>query len=191
MRCRPGPTRTLSLCSDWQISKFKRAAHRLQFTQPHIIYFLENCFQRIYQNDENTSREGGWCFMTAVSGADTGPCVSLLYWHWSMCVSPLLTQAHVCLSSHWPMCDALHHISVLMLLSKRFKAIRNGIRRRGLLDKRTIHTSRKFFLKIIKQFWKIQEMLQRIIMHRDCVDVWGNVPVRVSQSYDYPLKKYH
>ena len=43
--------------SDWQISKFKRAAHRLQFTQPHIIYFLENCFQRIYQNDENTARE--------------------------------------------------------------------------------------------------------------------------------------
>ena len=57
MRCRPGPTRTLRLCSDWQISKFKRAAHRLQFTQPHIIYFLENCFQRIYQNDENTARE--------------------------------------------------------------------------------------------------------------------------------------
>ena len=26
--------------------------------QPHIIYFLENCFQRISQNDENTAREG-------------------------------------------------------------------------------------------------------------------------------------
>ena len=101
---RPGPSRTLSLCSDWQISKFKRAAHRLQFTQPHIIYFLENCFQRIYQNDENTARE------------DSGRVHR---------VQSVDQKVHVwCVSLQSP-----HNLSVLMLLIKRFKPIGNGIRR--------------------------------------------------------------
>ena len=111
MRCRPGPTRTVRLCSDWQISKFKRAAHRLQFTQPHIIYFLENCFQRIYQNDENTAREdsgpGPYSTVTGPEG------------------SSHITSLHVCLSPLF----SPHNLSVLMLLIKRFKPIGNGIRR--------------------------------------------------------------